>query len=96
MMTDNQGLLTRVEKSLPYPDPFPNNTLLANWDITNQITETLCKSATIPTFRHVKGHQDDKLPYHALNLGDAQLNIDANVEAGKFQVLYPTDQPIIP
>lgn len=85
-MTDNQGLLTCIEKSLPYPEPFPNNTLLANWEVTHQITKTLHEPATIPTFKHIKGHQDDKHPYHALNL-DAQLNVDADVEAGEFQVM---------
>jgi hypothetical protein len=37
VMTDNQGLLTRIETSLPYVDPFPNSTLQADWDVTNEI-----------------------------------------------------------
>jgi hypothetical protein len=40
-MTDNLGLLTRIEKSLPYLEPFPNLTLASDWDVTNEIVTTL-------------------------------------------------------
>jgi hypothetical protein len=41
MMTDNQGLLTRVETSLPFVDPFPKYTLQADWDVTNEIVTSI-------------------------------------------------------
>jgi hypothetical protein len=95
MMTDNQGLLTRVETSLPFPDPFPNSTLQADWDITNEINHSLQALAIPPTLVHVKGHQDDHVAYERLSL-NAQLNIDADEEAGIYQQTYPAQRPIIP
>jgi hypothetical protein len=38
MMTNNQGLLTRVKKNLPFPEPYPNITL-AFWQIGTLLTK---------------------------------------------------------
>jgi hypothetical protein len=87
MMTDNKGLLTLFETSLPYPDPLPNNTLLANWDVTHQISQMLRQTSVIPWLKHIKGHQDNKTPYIALSL-KAQLK-KANVDKeASNQVIY--------
>jgi hypothetical protein len=94
MLTNNQGLISRLESSLPYIDPFPNLTLTADWDVTNEIVKSLREFPTPPTVAHVKGHQDDHLPYSALPL-DAQLNVDADAEAGYFQCTFPRHRPII-
>jgi hypothetical protein len=59
MMTGNQGLITRLELSLPYIDPFPNITLTADWNVTNEILKSLRELLIPPNFAHVKGHQDD-------------------------------------
>ncbi len=49
----------------------------------------------LPTLQHVKGHQDSNTEYAALSL-EAQLNVDADVEAGFFQCTYPAQRPHIP
>jgi hypothetical protein len=95
MMTDNKGLITRVETSMPFTDPFPNLTLQADWDITNEIVTSLPTLQTQPAFLHVKGHQDDKIAYDELTL-NAQMNVDAGSEAGDFQNNYPAYRPMIP
>jgi hypothetical protein len=95
MMTDNQGLLTRVETSLPFVDPFPNYTLQADWDITNEIITSIRQLSNTPTFVHVKGHQDDGAAYETLPL-NAQLNVDADKEAGIYQCTFPLQRPIVP
>jgi hypothetical protein len=95
MLTDNQGLLTRVESSLPYPKPFPNLTLLSDWDVTHEISQSLRTFQFLPTLCHVKGHQDATTPYAALSL-EAQLNVDADAKAGLFQCMYPSQRPLIP
>ncbi len=59
LMTDNLGLITRLEKSLPFSDPFPNLTLQPDWDVTNKIIKTLQSIQIDPILEHVKGHQDD-------------------------------------
>jgi hypothetical protein len=87
MLTDNKGLLTRLERSLPYPEPFPNLTLAPDWDVTNEIACGLRTVAQVPLLQHVKGHQDDHLAYMQSPL-EAQLNIDADTEAGYFQCMY--------
>ncbi len=48
-----------------------------------------------PTLEHVKGHQDDHTPYEDLDL-EAQLNMDADKEAGNYQRMHHTYCPIIP
>jgi hypothetical protein len=85
-MTDNQGLLTRVTTSLPFDDPFPNTTLQADWDVTNKIVHSI---------RQLGITQDDSIYYAALPL-NAQLNVDANAEAGTYQHTYPVQRPLIP
>ena len=95
MMTDNQGLLTRIASSLPYPDPFPNLTLLSDWDLTNEISTSLRQLSRAPILQHVKGHQDDHTPYQALPL-EARLNVDADMEAGSYQCMHPAIRPLIP
>lgn len=95
MMTDNAGLLTRIESSLPYPEPFPNLTLASDWDLTHQISTGLRTMAHIPILQHVKGHQDSHTAYRDLSL-EAQLNVDADAEAGFFQNTYPAQRPLIP
>jgi hypothetical protein len=59
-MTDNQGLITRVQDRLMYPESFPNGTLLTYWDVVNEIAETLTKMRIETSSHHVKEHQDDK------------------------------------
>jgi hypothetical protein len=94
-MTDNSGLLTRISASLPHPDPFPNITLQADWDVTNEIVVSLRQLAIPPVLKHIKGHQDLHTPYAGLSL-NAQLNVDADAEAGNYQSTHPKLRPIIP
>jgi hypothetical protein len=95
MMTDNQGLLTRIETSLPHSGPLPNITLLSDWDLTHKISQSLRTFQCEPTLQHVKGHQDLHTAYAALPL-DAQLNVDADSAAGAYQCMYPALRPLIP
>jgi hypothetical protein len=94
-MTDNLGLITRVEQSLPFDEPFPNITLKADWDVTHEIVETLKAMTITPSFEHIKGHQDDHTAYDDLSL-EAQLNVDADEEAGRYQQTFPAHRPNIP
>ena len=48
----------------------------------------------VPFFRHVNGHQDDKSTYRNLPL-EAQLNVDADHEAGAYyQMNLDDDTPV--
>jgi hypothetical protein len=80
MMKDNQGLLTRIKSSLPFPEPFPNITLALDWVVTHEISCSLQTFPHPPLLQHVKGQQDSHTAYMALPL-EAQLNVDANAEA---------------
>jgi hypothetical protein len=95
MLIGNQGLLTRIESRLPFPTPFPNLTLLLDWDITHEISQSLRTMAQAPTLCHVKGHQDSHQEYTALSL-EAQLNVDADSAAGSYQCMYPAQRPLVP
>jgi hypothetical protein len=95
MMTNNKGLLTRITSCLLHIEKFPNLTLQADWDVTNEIAISIQELAIPPVLRHVKGHQDSHTDYASLPL-NAQLNVDANAEAGYYQCLHPKQRPIIP
>jgi hypothetical protein len=96
MLTNNQGLLTCIELSLPYPSPFPNLTLALDWDVTNEISNSLQTLAFAKTLCHVKGYQDSHQEYAALSL-ETQLNVDApDVQAGSYQCMHPVQSPLIP
>jgi hypothetical protein len=47
------------------------------------------------SFEHIKGHQDDHHAYADLSL-EAQLNVDADEEAGRHQQTFPAQRPTIP
>ena len=66
-----------------YPESFPKGTLAADWDVINEIAETLTKMRIETSFHHVKGHQDNKVGYENLTL-EARLNVNADAEAGKY------------
>jgi hypothetical protein len=95
LMTDNLRFLTRVKKCLPYPDPFPNTTLQADWDVANKIVCALQSMNLMPQFKHIHGHQDDHTPYDDIPL-KAQLNVNADTEVGFYQTTYPAKRPLIP
>jgi len=95
MLTDNQGLLTRIASGLPHKDPFPNLTLAPDWDLTNEIIVGLQAMGKTPQLCHVKGHQDEHTAYDHLPL-EAQLNVDADIEAGYYQCMHPSNWPVIP
>ena len=59
-VSDNLELINRSKEHLKYNNPYPNNTLSAKFDITEQIYMTN-KTYEIDTlFQHVYGHQDNK------------------------------------
>jgi hypothetical protein len=95
MLTDNPGLLTHTETILQYLTPFPNFTLLPDWDLTHETAESLRLLPKPPQLVHVKGHQDDHQDYSELSL-EAQLNVDADTEAGFHQCTYPGQRPVVP
>jgi hypothetical protein len=78
-----------------YPEYFPNGTLAADWDVVNEIAETLTKMGIETSFHHVKGHQDDKVAYENLTL-EARLNVDADAEASECRYHHPEPRPKVP
>ncbi len=40
-VTHNQGLITRVQDRLTYDKSYPNSTLDPNWDVVNEIVQSL-------------------------------------------------------
>jgi hypothetical protein len=95
LMTGNLGLLTRIEKSLPHPEPFPNLTLASDWDVTHKIVTTLQAMKIKSVLEHVYGHQDNHKPYEDLPL-NTQLSVDSDAKAGSYQQIHPAHRPIIP
>jgi hypothetical protein len=86
--TDNKGLLTRITQRSQYTHNYPTATHAPDWDLIEELHESLAHFAQPTPFTHVKGHQDDTKKYQDLSL-DAQLNVDADHEAGNYQWNYP-------
>ena len=57
-LADNQSLITREKQHLEYSEPYPNHTLKAEFDLTEQIYQTIQEADIQASFYHVKGHQD--------------------------------------
>jgi hypothetical protein len=86
--SDNKGLLTRITQRSAYAYNYATATLAPDWDLIDKLHSSLAHF-TLPTpFTHVLGHQDEKQKYADLPL-DAQLNVDADHEAGNFQWNHP-------
>jgi hypothetical protein len=91
LSTNNKPLLLRIIKYQCYTAYFPNATLNADWDVVQAISTTCAKMQIVPFFRHVKGYQDNKIAYGNLPL-EAQLNVDADQEAGSYYQMHPDEE----
>jgi hypothetical protein len=84
---DNLALVNRIDKRLRCKRWYPNETISSDWDVVQAIIATLQTFEKCPEIQHVKGHQDDHVPYDRLPL-EAQLNVDADAAATEFQETY--------
>ena len=66
-----------------YTGPYPNNTLTAEFDITEQIYLTNQTYKIEASFQHVYGHHDTK------SRGEMSTKIILNVEADRLAGKYP-------
>ena len=80
--SDNRGLIQRVKSRKEFTFNYTTNTLTPDWDLIKAIHTQYTKFEE-STLEHVKGHQDKKVAYEDLPLV-AQLNVDADMEAGNY------------
>ena len=79
----NKELIDRSNLHLKYTIPYPNATLAAEYDVTEQIFLTHKTYGITATFADVYGHQDKKIRSEKLPL-EAQLNYKADELAGDY------------
>ncbi len=77
MYCDNLGLIKKVNYFFKYRLASIKCVLHSEYDIVHQIFCLLREYQATPAIIHVKGHQDNKIPYANLPL-PAQLNVDAD------------------
>ena len=82
-ISDNLELNNKSKEHLNYTSPYPNNTLSAEFDITEQIYLTNKTYKIEASFQHVYGHQDMKSRVE-MSI-EAVLNVEADRLAGKYQ-----------
>ena len=70
---------------------IPLDPMFPEWDIIRGIQVLLLSMPSL-TLQHVKGHQDRHLQYNRLPLL-AQLNVDADEQATRFQTVHGCFQP---
>ncbi len=87
MFCDNLALVNKIVKRIRCTHWYPNETITSDWDIIQAIVSTLQTFPKCPEITHVMGHQDNHTTYDQLPL-EAQLNVDADAAATKFQDSY--------
>jgi hypothetical protein len=92
--TDNTGLIARIKSQRALKYPVPNATFKPDWDVVQAIVETMHSFFVEATFEHVRGHQDNKIPFSELPLL-AKLNVEADCYAGTHRDLNGRHHPII-
>ena len=93
-IADNAELIRRCNAHKHYKEPYPNETLRSEFDVTEQIYMTQTEHNIKSTFKWVKGHQDKKIKKEDLSL-EAQLNIEADELAGSFQQTDGKFRPLV-
>ena len=92
-VSDNLELITRNKEHLNYTDTYPNNTLSAEFDITEQTYLTNKTYKIKVSFQHVYGHQIPNKSRKEMST-KAILNVEADRLAGKYQDELCTYSPI--
>ena len=91
-LSDNLELINRNKEHLKYTNPYPNNTLSPEFDITKHIYLTNQIYNIKASFQHVYGHQDTR------SRGEMSTEVILNVEedrlAGKYQDKVGVYSPI--
>ena len=80
IVCDNISALERIDT------PFDRGIryrLIPEYDLINELHDTLDRLYATAETKHVKGHQDDKQPPQSLSI-DAQRNVDCDKRAGLF------------
>ena len=95
LATDNSGLIDRISSQTLIRYPVPNSVFLPDWDVVEAIVNTVLSSHLLPSYAHVKGHQDDDTPHGDLSLL-AQLNVEADKHAGLYHAHRGQHRPVIP
>ncbi|OEU15138.1 hypothetical protein FRACYDRAFT_239817 [Fragilariopsis cylindrus CCMP1102] len=93
-ISDNAELIRRCKAHKHYNEPYPNETLTSEFDVSEQIYITQKENSIKAHFKWVKGHQDNNMKYDDLPL-EAQLNVDADELAGEYQEEQGQFLPII-
>eukprot|EP00536_Pseudo-nitzschia_multiseries_P004803 jgi/Psemu1/10877/gm1.10877_g len=70
---DNSEVSRRGTNHHQYGTPYPNTTMTAQFDLTEQIYQTTQTAALQIQYKHVKGHQDDDP--NAILSWEAELNV---------------------
>jgi len=97
---DSESVITRIKRHVSTTTIYPNTTVADDYDVYSAITRTVRQLHPIqPTFRHVKGHQDENNRRRPLTLPEC-LNIDCDTWAAALlphaRRLKPMDHPRLP
>ena len=95
-VSDNAGLITRMQNRRTYVTVFANATLEPDWDITEQIHASFEDIQPVThKYAWERGHQDDTTPYHQL-CQTAKYNVRADALANEFMQQDSKGHPLSP
>ena len=96
-VSNNLELIKQKKEYLNYKNPYPNDTLSSEFDITEQIYLTNQTYQIEASFQHVYGHQDTRS--RGKMSTEAKLNVEADRLAGMYQDelgKYSLTKPYVP
>ena len=94
-MSDNMELVKREREHKTYEKSYAKTTLRAEYDLTEQTYMTNQENKIQAQYSWVKGYQDNTKSSEKLSLL-AQLNVEADELAGKFQANHGQYCPRVP
>lgn len=95
-ISNNFGLITRLTSHNTYTSPYLNATLAPNWDLTEEIYQTMHHlQINTQSYEWVRGHQDRRVPFKRLDQ-EAKYNVRADELANSAMAALHTGHIISP
>ena len=89
LVCDNLSMVNKTNEISRYITMYPNSTMASEYDVLAEIRTAMHQlGPSQPVIDHIKGHQNEKKPWHKLTHA-AQMNCRADALADQYLQEYP-------
>ena len=89
LVCDNQSMVNKINEISQYKTMYPNATMVSEYDVLAEIWTAMSQlGPSQPVIDHIKGHQNEKKPWHELT-HSAQMNCKADELADQYLKEFP-------